>query len=67
MMGFGRNISDLMKLKNMSQTELAKQLGVVQSAVSLWINEKREPDYKTLFKLCKILDTTPNEILGWDD
>ena len=66
-MAFGKNISDLMKLKNMGQTELAKKVGVVQSAVSLWINEKREPDYKTLFMLCKILETTPNEILGWDD
>lgn len=66
-MSFGKNIADFMKAKKMGQAELAKQVGVVQSAVSLWINEKREPDYKTLFKLCEILDTTPNEILGWED
>lgn len=66
-MSFGKNIAEFMKLKNMGQTELAQRVGVVQSAVSLWINGKREPDYKTLFKLCEILDTTPNEILGWED
>ena len=66
-MSFGKNIAELMKIKKLGQTELAKKVGVVQSAVSLWINEKREPDYKTLFKLCEILDTTPNELLGWED
>lgn len=66
-MNIGKNIADLMKIKNISQTELAKRIGVVQSAVSLWINNKREPDYKTLLEICKILDTTPNEILGWED
>ncbi len=66
-MNFGKNISELMKLKKMGQAELAQKVGVVQSAISLWVNNKREPDYKTLFKLCKILDTTPNELLGWED
>ena len=66
-MNLGKNLAELMKIKNIGQVELAKQIGVVQSAISLWINNKREPDYKTLFKLCRILDTTPNEILGWED
>lgn len=66
-MNFGENISELMKIKKMGQAELAQKVGVVQSAISLWVNNKREPDYKTLFKLCKILDTTPNELLGWED
>ena len=66
-MTLGKNLAELMKFKKIGQVELANQVGVVQSAVSLWINDKREPDYKTLFLLCKILDTTPNELLGWED
>ena len=66
-MSFGKNLAELMKVKNIGQTELAKKVGVVPSAISLWINNKREPDFETLFLLCKILDSTPNELLGWED
>lgn len=66
-MNYGKNLKELMKAKNISQAELGEKMGVDQSTISLWANEKREPDYKTLFKLCRILDTTPNELLGWED
>ena len=56
-----------MKDKQMSQAVLAKELNTTQQTVSRWGNGVNEPDYHTLLIICKILDTTPNELLGWED
>lgn len=66
-MKIGENIKYLMKSKNLTQNALAHMLNVKQNTVSQWVNEINEPNCETILKLCEILDTTPNEILGWED
>ena len=66
-MKIGENIKYLMKSKNLTQNALAQMLNVKQNTVSQWVNEINEPNCETILKLCEILDTTPNEILGWED
>ncbi len=66
-MEFYENLKRLMKDKQMSQVALAKELNTTQQTVSRWGNGVNEPDYHTLLIICKILDTTPNELLGWED
>lgn len=42
-MNFGDRINDLLKEYGISQSELAKNIGVSQRAVSKWINHQAEP------------------------
>ncbi|MBE7085073.1 MAG: helix-turn-helix transcriptional regulator [Clostridiales bacterium] len=66
-MKIGENIKYLMKVKNLTQSALAKEIGVKQNTISQWITGTNEPSCETILKLCKILDSTPNELLGWED
>ena len=63
----GKNILESMKVKGITQTELAKLLGVKQNTVSQWINGVNEPNCQTIVKLCYVLEITPTEIFGWKD
>lgn len=63
----GKNILESMKVNGITQTELAKLLGVKQNTVSQWINGVNEPNCQTIVKLCYVLEITPNEIFGWKD
>ena len=63
----GKNILESMKVKGITQTELAKLLGGKQNTVSQWINGVNEPNCQTIVKLCYVLEITPNEIFGWKD
>ena len=63
----GKNILESIKVKGITQTELAKLLGVKQNTVSQWINGVNEPNCQTIVKLCYVLEITPNEIFGWKD
>lgn len=47
-----------------TQSELAKMLGVTQGAVSQWENGTTRPDIKLLPKLAQILKCTVDELLG---
>lgn len=58
------NIATLRKQRNMTQTDLAAQLGIAQGTLSQYESDKRTPDSKTLIKLSEFFDCTPNYILG---
>lgn len=62
---FAENLMDLLRIKNIPQRKLAEMLGVTPSTVNQWVKKKREPDYDLLIRICILLDTEPNEILGY--
>ena len=49
--------------KAMSQSEVAKLVGVSQQAVGKWERSKAEPDSKTLLKLAKFFGVTVDRLL----
>ena len=50
----------------MSQTELAKKIGVSQQAISSYVNGCKMPALDTFANLCKLLDVDANYILCQD-
>lgn len=58
------NIAVLRKQREMTQTDLARQLGISQGTLSQYESEKRTPDSKTLIKLSEFFGCTPNYVLG---
>lgn len=60
----GKFIAEQRKIKKLTQSELAEQLGVTDRAISNWENGKNMPDYSLLTPLSKKLNITVNELLS---
>ena len=56
-------IKEAIQQSGMTQTELAKKLGVYQSAVGQYLSGRAMPALDTLANLCIILDLDANDIL----
>ena len=60
----GRFIAECRKEKNLTQQEVALELGVTDRSVSNWENGKNMPDLSLFKPLCEILGITINELLS---
>lgn len=60
----GKFIAVCRKEKQITQSELAEQLGVTDRSVSNWENGKNMPDLSLFKPLCEILGITINEFLS---
>ncbi len=56
-------IAEVIRQSGMSQTAIAKYLGISQQAVSAYINGTNMPALDTLANLCKLLDEDTNYVL----
>ena len=64
MQNIGRKISALRKERDMTQMELADQMGISFQAVSNWERGNSMPDIGKLPELAKILNVSVDELLG---
>lgn len=62
----GQSIRHYRKEKNMTQSELAKRLGVSVQAVSKWETDKGAPDLSLLVPLSRLLGMSVDLLLGGD-
>lgn len=60
---FGKKLKSLRNEKNITQSELAKRIGVSTSAIGMYEQGRREPDARILQKICEVLDTTTDYLL----
>ena len=63
-MNLGKNIYDLRRQKNITQEDLAAELGVTAAAVSKWENGYTLPDVLMLCALADYFQVTTDELLG---
>lgn len=61
---FSNRLRDLRREKKMTQDELAKVLGISKSAVSMYENGNREPDFETLEAIADFFNVDMNYLLG---
>ena len=59
----GRRIAAARKARDLTQQQLADQLGVTNKAVSKWETDEGCPDLKTIPALCKALGLTADQLL----
>lgn len=63
-MNLGKNILELRKQKNVTQEEIAAELGVTAAAVSKWENGYTLPDVLMLCALADYFEVSTDELLG---
>ena len=61
---FGEKLRQLRTAKGMRQAELAQKIGVSTSAIGMYEQGRREPDRKTMMKICRFFDVTVDYFLG---
>ena len=64
---FKEKLKEIRKQKGLKQKEIAKMLNVVESCYANWEQGRTEPNIETIKKLCYILNTTPNELLEYEN
>lgn len=64
---FARNLARLLKLKKISNKELAAAVGVSGSAVTSWIKERSSPELSRLEVIGRTLGVSPLDLLRDDE
>ena len=62
-MGYLDRLSELRRLKGLTQTAIAEKIGVEQPTVQRWEAGKREPDFAQLFAIAEALGVTPGALI----
>ncbi len=57
------NLIEAIKSSGLTQTEIARRLGIAHQQVSRYISGKQMPALDTFANLCTVLDLDANEIL----
>ena len=65
MRSMGPKIRELMEARELTQAELARELGVSRARVWCWLHRDRFPTRTIQPKLAKILGTTVAALNGW--
>lgn len=60
-------IKVIRKEAGLSQRELGNELGVAQTTVSAWESGRNEPDYESIRKMARILETSAEYLMGYSD
>jgi len=63
--GLGKRLRARAQELGLTDSEVARRLGLAQQRYSQYVTGAREPDYATLARICKALGTTPNDVLGF--
>lgn len=64
---FGEKLKAVRKSKNLTQLELSKRIEVSKGTVSAYEQGLSYPSLETLVKICGILDTSADYLLGLSD
>ncbi len=60
---FCKNLKEARKLRNLTQKEVARELGVVESCYANWEQGRSEPSIEMLRKLSAILSVGLDELI----
>ena len=61
---FNDNLKEARLKRNLSQKEVADQIGVAKSTYSLYESGNREPSVQTIKKIADVLNVSADELLG---
>ena len=62
-MSLGENLQFLRKKENITQEQLAEQLGVSRQSISKWESDTAYPEMEKLLQLCKLFQCTMDDLM----
>ena len=62
-MTISERILKVLKDRNMTQAEFAKQVGIATSTISEWKKRKTNPTEDKIMDICNVLQITPEQLL----
>lgn len=62
----GKNIKELRVERGLTQSQLAKEIGVSQGAIYFWENEINEPTASYIVALAEFFSVTTDELLAFE-
>ena len=62
-MTVSERIIKVLKERNMTQAEFAKQVGIATSTISEWTKKKTNPTVEKIMDICNDLQITPEQLL----
>lgn len=62
-MTISERILKVLKDRNMTQIEFAKQVGIATSTISEWKKKKTNPAVDKIMNICNVLQITPEQLL----
>ena len=63
MEGQGKILRERAKTLGLSDSEIARRLGLSQARYHNYVSDTAEPDLGTLVRICRVLGTSPDEVL----
>ncbi|WP_316172271.1 helix-turn-helix transcriptional regulator [Bradyrhizobium sp. SZCCHNRI3037] len=60
----GQKLRSRAKELGLSNAEVARRAGLSERRYGFYVTGDREPDLSTLLRICKVLASTPNSLLG---
>lgn len=64
---FGDRLGILLLEKGITQQDLARKIGCSEATISKYINNINSPQVPLLIEIAKVLDTTSNYLLGFNE
>ena len=59
----GKRLQSILMEKGMTQRELAVKMNLSPQAISLWVNDKSDPDLENFKLLAEIMEVSADELL----
>jgi len=64
---FSERLRERAKELGLPDAEIARRAGLQEARYNHYVNGRRQPDLKTIVTICKVLNLTPNDLLGFSD
>ncbi len=64
---FGGRLRACVQEIGLTDTEVARRLGISQQRFANYVAGRHRPDYDTLIRICRVLGTRPDRLLGFEE
>lgn len=64
MQGVGQRLKERARALGWTDAEVARRLGMGQNRYANYVSDTREPDFATFVRICRVLGTRPDVVLG---
>lgn len=64
--GLGERLKARIKALGLTDAEVARRAGLSETRFAHYVRDRREPDYGTFVRICRLLATTPDALLDFD-